>query len=58
MMIKNENIPTYCYHCGKDISKDSKEDIMGYAGNIHKKCNRERRKVIHHLKIERWKRLM
>ncbi len=57
-MIKNENLPTYCYHCGKNMNDDSKEDIMSYAGNIHKECNRKRRKMLRHLKVERWKEIM
>ncbi len=57
-MIKNENLPTYCYHCGKRINECKKEDIMSYAGNIHKKCNRERRNILRKLKIERWNRMM
>lgn len=56
-MIRNDNIPVYCYHCGKNMI-DSKEDVMSYAGNIHKKCNKERRNMLHHLKIERWKEMM
>ena len=57
-MIKNENLSTYCYHCGKKMNNDSKEDIMSYAGNIHKECNRERRKMLRILKVERWNEMM
>lgn len=47
-------LPTYCFHCGKIIKL---EDTIG-LGNIHKKCQVERQRIIYSLKKERWSALM
>lgn len=57
-MIQNDCLPAYCYHCGKKLKRNLREDVMSYAGNIHKSCNRERRRILHSLKQERLNMMM
>lgn len=47
-------LPTYCYHCGKQL----KDDEKFLKWNIHKKCFDTRLVMVRKLKKLRWKILM
>lgn len=46
-----DEMKTYCYHCGNILTRDDKFSV----GNIHRECYNERIKLTYGLSKERYK---